>query len=194
MMTKLTLNAATAAILAAGLLAGCGTHVAPTAGNSAAFMASAQSAKGARTVKAHKGPKASANRKAPPTIPAKSGLVRQGIAASQASQACDSALQQYQSLTYQWQQAWSDTDKDNIETEMLNVLHQGLTSTQSITSANGVDMADRRSYDIADQGLNRYDASYSQWQSTWDINQKREIINGMLNDMVSTLQQIRSNY
>jgi hypothetical protein len=189
MLNRLTLNAAAAALLAASLLSGCGTHVAAATGTVASSALSAQS-----KTATHKGAKASADRKAPPKLDAKSGLVRQGFAASQAAQACDNALQQYQGLTYQWSSAWSDYDKDQIETQMLNVLHSGLTSTQSITSAQGVDAADRRSYDIADQGLNRYDAAYSQWSATWDINQKRYIVNGMLTDMVNTLQQIRANY
>ena len=190
MLNRLTLNAAAAALLAAGLLSGCGSHVAVATG---AMPTSALSADAKKTA-AHKGAKASADRKAPPKLPAKAGLVHQGFAASQAAQACDSALQQYQSLSYQWSTAWSDYDKDQIESQMLAVLHDGLTSTQSITSAQGVDAADRRSYDIADQGLNRYDSSYSQWSAAWDVNQKRNIANGMMVDMTNTLQQIRANY
>jgi hypothetical protein len=189
MLNRLTLNAAAAALLAAGMLTGCGSHVAATTG---AVPTSALTAQSKTAV--HKGAKASADRKAPPKVAAKAGLVRQGFAASQASQACDNALQQYQNLTYQWNNAWSDYDKDQIETQMLQVLHDGLNATQSITSAQGVDAADRRSYDIADQGLNRYDSSYSQWSATWDVNQKRYIVNNMLTDMVNTLQQIRANY
>jgi hypothetical protein len=192
-MTRLTLHVAAAALLAASLLSGCGSHVAAATGVNPASAFSAESKKSAKTP-AHKGAKASATRKAPPKLPAKAGLVRQGFAASQASQACDSALQQYQGLTNEWTAAWSDYDKDQIESQMLAVLHQGLTSTQSITSAQGVDAADRRSYDIADQGLNRYDSQYSQWSATWDLNQKRNIANDMMVDMTNTLQQIRANY
>lgn len=187
MKTLTTLKAALAATMVAGMLAGCGTHVTP--GTAAAAQMAAMNAQS----KAKKGPKASAKRPAPPTVK-QDKTTRQGIAASNAANAANQALQQYQALTYQWQQAWSDQDKDNIETEMLNTLHGGLQNVESITSAQGVDMQDRRSYDIADQGLNRYDSSYRQWESTWDQGQKREVVNQMLNDMVNTLEQIRNNY
>ena len=58
----------------------------------------------------------------------------------------------------------------------------------------GVDMADRRSYDIADQALNRYDASYRQWSAAWNDGQKRSIVNTMLTDLVNALQAIRGNF
>ena len=173
-------------LLVATMLAGCGSHAAPNAGALSAASIAAQSA-------AHKGAKASAKRPAPPAGP-KVKATTQGFAANNAANAANNALAAYQNLSYQWQSAWSDYDKDQIETQMLNALHQGLTDTQSITSAQGVDATDRRSYDIADQGLNRYDSSYRQWQSTWDDSTKRMIVNQMLNDMVNTLQQVKANY
>ena len=180
----MTTRSFAAALLVATVLAGCGTHGATTASSVSVASIAAQS---------HKGAKASAKRPAPPTAPEVKATT-QGFAASQAANTCARALSSYQSLTYQWQSAWSDYDKDQIETQMLYVLHQGLTDTQSITSANGVDAADRRSYDIADQGLNRYDYSYRQWQNAWSDSTKRQICNQMLTDLVNTLQQIRSNY
>ena len=176
-MKKIALAAAVAFALT-----GCGAHVAPGAATMNAAALAAQSKK-----------KAASKRPTPPALK-KADSTRQGIAASNAARACDSALQQYQSLQYQWNAAYDDYTKDQIETQMLNVLHSGLTNTQSITSAQGVDATDRCSYDIADAGLDRYDSRYRQWQSTWDVTQKRYIVNDMLTDMVNTLQQIRNNY
>lgn len=166
-------------------LAGCGTHLTPLAGSATAAALAAQSHKKAATAK---------NGKRPTPPQTKKTTARQGIAASQAAGDCGSTLATYQNLTYQWNSAFSDADKDNVESQMLQVLHQGLQNVESITSANGVDATDRQSYDIADAGLNRYDAAYSSWSSTWDPNAKRVIANQMMTDMVNTLQQIQANY
>ena len=173
-----------AAALLAATLAGCGTTGAPT--GAAATGAAAMQAQKA------KGQKASADRPAPPA--AEQGKPKQGLAARESTRMAERSLYRYAELTRAWERAWSDSEKDRIEQDMLTELHSAIEDVQQVTSSSGHDSADRRAYDIADQGLNRYDRLYREWQMAWGDREKRRIINDMLSGMVQTLQDVKRNY
>ena len=65
-------------------------------------------------------------RPALPEVKPMAGLVRQGFAASEASRASSNALMTYQSLQQQWNMAFDDMTKDNIETSMLSTMKGAL--------------------------------------------------------------------
>ena len=172
-----------AAALLAATLAGCGTTGAPTgAAKTAAAAMQAQKAKGQ---------KATAERPAPPATTADT---KQGLAARESQRIAERSLYRYSELIRAWERAWSDSEKDRIEQDMLSELHAALGDVQQVTSSSGHDSADRRAYDIADQGLNRYDRLYRDWERAYGDREKREITNDMLSGMVQTLQDVKRNY
>jgi predicted small lipoprotein YifL len=178
-----------AAALLAATLAGCGTTGAPTgAAKTAAAAMQAQKAKGQ---------KATADRPAPPAAAqgtAKKGAPKQGLAARESQRIAERSLYRYADLTRAWERAWSDSEKDRIEQDMLVELHSSIEDIQQVTSSSGHDSADRRAYDIADQGLNRYDRLFREWERAYGDREKRRITNDMLSGMVQTLEDVKRNY
>lgn len=178
-----TLQALAAATLVAVTLAGCGSTGAPTgAARTAAAALQAQKAKGS----------ADAKRPAPPA--ADQGTPKQGLAARDSQRIAERSLYRYAELIRAWERAWSDSEKDRLEQDMLTEMHAAIEDIQSVTSSSGHDSADRRAYDIADQGLNRYDRLFREWERAFGDREKRRIINDMLSGMVQTLQDVKRNY
>jgi hypothetical protein len=116
-----------------------------------------------------------------------------GFAARESSRVSRRVLSDYAQMLREWNRAYSDFERDNIEERMLRVLRNGLDEVQQVTSREGHDADDRRAYDIADAGLNNYERLYRDWQSTYNMGTRRRIVNTMLQYLVDTHERIRDN-
>ena len=123
----------------------------------------------------------------------KSAPLVDGYAARRSSVIAERALDDYVSLVRRWERTYGDRAKDAIEEQMLRNLKNALSDVQDVTSRQGDDEADRRAYDIADRGLDRYEDLYREWRAAYSRPQARRIVNEMLTMLVDTLQSIRDN-
>ncbi len=116
-----------------------------------------------------------------------------GYAARESSRVSRRVLNDYQQMLPDWNRAYSDYDRDNIEERMLRVLRKGLKEVQEVTLHEGQDADDRRAYDIADGGLNDYALSYHLWATARGADVRRSVMNAMLQSLVDTHERIRDN-
>lgn len=175
-----------AAVLLAATLAGCGQTASPLAARAGGNVAAAAAKQDPAT-------KADADRPEPPAA-GKVSQPKQGLAARKAGRVAEDALYNYSLQFRDWERAWTNSEKDRIESKMLSTLHAALQDVQQVTSDLGNDTADRRAYDIADRGLDRYTSLYSSWERSWSEREKREILNDMLTVMVQSLKDVKANY
>jgi hypothetical protein len=125
-------------------------------------------------------------------MPRDAGLV-DGRAARRSASIAVRALDDYISLTRRWERTYGDRAKDALEEQMLRTLKNALDDVQDVTSRDGRDADDRRAYDIADRGLDRYEAMYREWRNTYGREAGRLVVNDMLRMLVDTLEAIRDN-
>jgi hypothetical protein len=131
---------------------------------------------------------------AAPKLPMpKGGALTDGFAARESSAIASDALADYVTLARRWDRTWGDRAKDALEEQMLSVMKRALDRVQDVTSREGHDTADRRAYDIADRGLDRYETLYREWQATYSRERRRLVVNEMLAMLVRTLEDIRDN-
>jgi hypothetical protein len=116
-----------------------------------------------------------------------------GYAARESSRVSRRVLNDYAQMLRDWNRAYSDYERDNIEERMLRVLREGLKEVQEVTSREGHDADDRRAYVLANYGLNNYERLYRDWESTYNADNRRRIVNAMLQNLVDTHERIRDN-
>ncbi|MEB3196753.1 MAG: hypothetical protein VKP62_06065 [Candidatus Sericytochromatia bacterium] len=127
-------------------------------------------------------------------LPLPQGLpLQDGHAARRSALIAERALGDYLNLTRRWERTYGDRAKDAIEEQMLRTLKDALDDVQRVTSREGRDEIDRRAYDLADRGLDRYELLYREWRATYGREQARLVVNEMLRMFVDTLEAIRDN-
>jgi hypothetical protein len=121
------------------------------------------------------------------------GSLVDGFAARRSSAIAERALADYVTLTRRWELTYGDRAKDALEEQMLRTLKNALDDVQEVTSRDGRDADDRRAYDLADRGLDRYESLYREWRNTYGREAGRLVVNEMLRMLVDTLESIRDN-
>jgi hypothetical protein len=146
---------------------------------------------------AHSAPAAS--RPQIPTVDVKAvQKATSGISASsywtvdRARRRASDSLYRYSDLRNDWQNAWSDDEKDRIEQRMLTVLTNGAVDVRNITSGSW-DHDDRYLNNIVNRAIDQYENLRQEWLREWDIRRKRELVNDMLLELTRALQDV-SNY
>ena len=109
---------------------------------------------------------------------------------NRAKQIATDGLYRYDSLRDAWQRAYSDSEKDRIEQEMLNVLTRAASDVRRAAS-NGSGYDARRVYDIADRAIQSYENLRYRWQQAYGDREKRELINEMLTDLTRGLKEVQ---
>lgn len=103
------------------------------------------------------------------------------------------SLDKYSVLRDRWSSAYSDSEKDQLEDEMIVVLLQGLTDARYAVSSEagavGTDAND--AYNVADFAIERYEGLRQAWAGTNDVNQQRQIANQMQTIMLEALKEVQ---
>lgn len=185
-MSRKTLMTLATLCLASSVLAGCGTV--PMAGMSPAGETSAKSQA------------ANAQRPLPPAVVLAADALTEGDAIVDASYEVDRArriasdtLYRYDVLLRDWKRAYSDYEKDRIESRMLDELIAGLKDVQRAVSS-GSGRSAREVYDVADRALDRYDSLRRDWSRAYTDRERRYIVNDMLVALTGAHKDIKAIY
>ncbi|MBU6428686.1 MAG: hypothetical protein KGR26_06745 [Cyanobacteria bacterium REEB65] len=180
-MTRAALALALASFLAPSL-AGCGT------------------APGSNALDPSTSAQAVTNRPIVPSVDlAALAQTRSGLSAkdvgtvSEAKSLATNALYEYNNLRNEWLSTYDDTQRDNIEQEMLQVLTSADSDIRNATNNGCCDSDNQYLFSISNSSLEQYSSLDSEWSSTWDVNQRRQIANQMLVVLTQALMQI-NNY
>lgn len=109
---------------------------------------------------------------------------------SESKNTATQALYQYNDLRNQWLATYDNNAKDNLEQQMLGVLTQAASTIEGYTNGGCCDTDNQAIYSMASNALNEYNSLRNQWMSTYDVNQKRNLVNQMLVDLTGAIQSI----
>lgn len=101
------------------------------------------------------------------------------------------ALYSYMNLVNQWNSTPSQSQKDQLEQQMLTVLTSGCKRVQYDAQQDAYDSQAQQAENTATQALYQYSSLRNEWSSTSDVNSQRQIVNQMLQELTSALKQVQ---